>query len=197
MTLTWISVLAVLAACLPARGAEPVPHQLKPVPIQQVIVEDEFWSAKRRVWQETTIRDAFRKFENDRGGALNNFDKVRDGKLGGHAGPPWYDGLIYEMIRGSSDFLAAHPDRVAATANPRVIRYAGAPVKGKVGIVTGGGSDANVLEAGVWRALKPGGRFVAECGGAGCVATIVTALHAALGRRGIDAQHLAPEPEKL
>lgn len=109
MKLTWISVLAVLAACLPAYGSEPVPHQLKPVPIQQVIVEDEFWSAKRRVWQETTIRDAFRKFENDRGGALNNFDKVRDGKLGGHAGPPWYDGLIYEMIRGSSDFLAANP----------------------------------------------------------------------------------------
>ena len=26
------------------------------------------------------------------------------------AGPLWYDGLIYEMIRGSSDFLAAHPD---------------------------------------------------------------------------------------
>jgi dihydroxyacetone kinase len=37
-------------------------------------------------------------------------------------------------------FLLAHGDRVAATANPRVIRAAAAPVKGKVGIVTGGGS---------------------------------------------------------
>lgn len=51
---------------------------------------------------------------------------------------------------------------------------------------------ARAVIAGVWRALKPGGRFVAECGGAGCVATIVTALHAALGRRGIDAAAVNP-----
>ncbi|MBZ5515251.1 MAG: glycoside hydrolase family 127 protein [Acidobacteriia bacterium] len=73
-------------------------------------MDDEFWSPKRKVWREVTIRDCFQKFENDRGGALNNFDKVRDGLRGGHAGPPWYDGLIYEMIRGASDFLATQPD---------------------------------------------------------------------------------------
>jgi DUF1680 family protein len=73
-------------------------------------VDDEFWSPKRKVWKEVTIRDCFQKFEDDRGGALNNFDKVRDGVRGGHAGPPWYDGLIYEMIRGASDFLATQPD---------------------------------------------------------------------------------------
>lgn len=38
---------------------------------------------------------------------------------------------------------------------------------------------------GVRRALKPGGRFVAECGGHGCVDTIVRALTAALQRRGL------------
>ncbi len=73
-------------------------------------IEDSFWSPKRKVWQEVTIPDCFAKFESDRGGALNNFDRVRDGDSDGHAGPPWYDGLIYEMIRGSADFLAAHPD---------------------------------------------------------------------------------------
>ncbi len=41
--------------------------------------------------------------------------------------------------------------------------------------------------AGVRRALKPGGRFVAEMGGDGCVATIVAALTTALARRDIDA----------
>jgi DUF1680 family protein len=85
---------------------------LAPVPIQSVTVDDSFWSPKRKVWQDVTIPDCFDKFEKDRGGALNNFDRVRDGKSGGHAGPPWYDGLIYEMIRGSADFLAAHPDAV-------------------------------------------------------------------------------------
>ena len=45
---------------------------------------------------------------------------------------------------------------------------------------------------GVWRALKPGGRFVAELGGHGCVANIVAALNAALARRGIDGDSVNP-----
>ena len=51
---------------------------------------------------------------------------------------------------------------------------------------------ADDVIAGVWRALVPGGRFVAECGGAGCVATIAAALLAALARRGIDGTALNP-----
>jgi SAM-dependent methyltransferase len=45
---------------------------------------------------------------------------------------------------------------------------------------------------GVWRALKPGGRFVAEMGGAGNVATVRDALTAALARRGIAAAAVDP-----
>jgi len=41
--------------------------------------------------------------------------------------------------------------------------------------------------AGVWRALKPGGRFVGEFGGSGNVAAIVTAIETALARRGVTA----------
>jgi SAM-dependent methyltransferase len=39
--------------------------------------------------------------------------------------------------------------------------------------------------AGVYRALKPGGRFVGEFGGHGCVAAVVVALLAELERRGV------------
>ncbi len=46
--------------------------------------------------------------------------------------------------------------------------------------------------AGVWRALKPGGRFIAEMGGHGCVEKIVATLDAALSRRGIRADELNP-----
>jgi len=46
--------------------------------------------------------------------------------------------------------------------------------------------------AGVHRALKPQGRFVAECGGHGCVDKIKTALVAALNRRGIDGEAASP-----
>lgn len=45
--------------------------------------------------------------------------------------------------------------------------------------------------AGVHRALKPGGRFVAEMGGLGNIAAIRTALQVLLGRYGIDAEEHA------
>jgi len=46
--------------------------------------------------------------------------------------------------------------------------------------------DPDSVIAGVWRALRPGGRFVAEMGGHGCVETIKRALIEALDRRGIN-----------
>lgn len=52
--------------------------------------------------------------------------------------------------------------------------------------------DPDKVIAGVWRALKPGGRFVAEFGGYGCVATIKNALVDALYRRGIDGEAASP-----
>jgi DUF1680 family protein len=100
--------IAILLGSLGASGiamAEPV---LKPVAIHQVKLTDEFWAPKTRVWREVTILDCFAKFEKD--GALANFDKIRDGTGGKHNGLPWFDGLIYEMICGSADFLTAHPD---------------------------------------------------------------------------------------
>lgn len=44
--------------------------------------------------------------------AFENFDLVASGArdIGRHAGPPWYDGLVYETIRGISDLLAQRPD---------------------------------------------------------------------------------------
>ena len=51
---------------------------------------------------------------------------------------------------------------------------------------------ADLVFAGVYRSLKPGGRFVAECGGHGCVHKIRTALVQALDRRGIDGEARVP-----
>jgi SAM-dependent methyltransferase len=46
--------------------------------------------------------------------------------------------------------------------------------------------------SGVWRALRPGGRFVGEMGGHGNVQQIMTALVAALDRRGLDGRDAVP-----
>jgi SAM-dependent methyltransferase len=51
---------------------------------------------------------------------------------------------------------------------------------------------ADAMIAGVFRALRPGGRFVAECGGAGCVDKVRTELVGALSRRGIDGETRVP-----
>lgn len=51
--------------------------------------------------------------------------------------------------------------------------------------------NADAVVAGVRRALKPGGRFVAEFGGHGNVAAIVTALRAVAARRGASADEAA------
>lgn len=51
---------------------------------------------------------------------------------------------------------------------------------------------ADEMIAGVHRALRPGGRFVAECGGYGCVDKIRRALVDALDRRGIDGASRVP-----
>ena len=51
---------------------------------------------------------------------------------------------------------------------------------------------ADPMIAGVYRSLKPGARFVAECGGHGCVQKIRAALVQALDRRGVDGEARVP-----
>jgi len=126
-TLLGTAAFLVLLAC-PASAQNPMPHRLTPVPIRQVIIQDDFWSPKLKVWREVTIPDCLAKFEKD--GALTNFDKIRDGAGGEHAGPPWYDGLIYEMIRGCADFLASERDpALEARLDGYVERIAAASAK--------------------------------------------------------------------
>jgi dihydroxyacetone kinase-like protein len=45
--------------------------------------------------------------------------------------------VVEDMLTG---WLKANEDTVVATENPRVVRYRRAPIEGKVGLVTGGGS---------------------------------------------------------
>lgn len=52
--------------------------------------------------------------------------------------------------------------------------------------------DPDAVIGGVWRALRPAGRFIGEMGGAGNVAQIIAALVAALDRRGIDGRKAVP-----
>jgi SAM-dependent methyltransferase len=52
--------------------------------------------------------------------------------------------------------------------------------------------DADRVIERIARSLRPGGRFVAEMGGRGCVKTLLTALIEELGRRGFDGHAANP-----
>ena len=108
-------------------------NALKPVPIQQVQIDDAFWLPKFKTWREVTIPDCFDKFEKD--GTLDNFDNVRDGK-DEHHGEPWFDGLLYEMITASSDFLVTKPDaKLEARLDGYIDRIAAAAAKDTNGYI--------------------------------------------------------------
>ena len=62
------SIFLTAQTCLTS-ASEARPQPLTDVPIQQVVVDDEFWSPKLKVWREVTIPDCFTKFENERDGA--------------------------------------------------------------------------------------------------------------------------------
>ena len=47
------------------------------------------------------------------------------------------DQVVEDALRG---YVAAHPDLLATSDNARVLRHAGAPPSGRVGVVSGGGS---------------------------------------------------------
>src|SRR5262245_35736895 len=95
---------AIVGTSLVRAGDAP----LAAAPISRVTIDDVFWSPRLKTWRLATIPDCLGKFERD--GAFDNFDRLRDGKRGVHPGPEWDDGLVYEMIRASSDFLAAKRD---------------------------------------------------------------------------------------
>lgn len=80
--------------------------------LENVKIEDDFFSPILERTACVTVPDILYKFEHDRGGAIDNFDRVRDGVIGEHAGPEWYDGLTYETITGISDLLVNHYDAV-------------------------------------------------------------------------------------
>ncbi len=88
----------------------------------QVKINDAFWSPKLQQWSTTTINDVLNKFEGlnkstqeeqQKNNAFKNFDDVASGQTNTdhHVGFPWFDGLVYETIRGASDFLSYMPNK--------------------------------------------------------------------------------------
>ncbi|RYU97543.1 glycoside hydrolase family 127 protein [Emticicia agri] len=90
--------------------------------VTNVKITDTFWKPKLDLWATTTANDVLDKFEaknlataeeREKNNVFKNFDDVAQGKKGTnhHAGLPWFDGLVYESIRGIGDLLKQHPNK--------------------------------------------------------------------------------------
>ena len=112
----------VAALMLASCGGGAGNGSLKLVDNKDVVVDDQFWSPRYMQWATVTASDVLNKFEGRNVAdkqeghmysVVENFDSVAAGKrdIGKHAGFPWFDGLIYESIRGISDLLALHPNQ--------------------------------------------------------------------------------------
>ncbi|MFT3785932.1 MAG: hypothetical protein QM770_07180 [Tepidisphaeraceae bacterium] len=109
---TWKLLLAVSSALITSgiAGEAMAASTLTPLPIQSVQIDDPFWSPKFETWRRVTIADCLDKFERD--GTLTNFDAVARGDLTAkHGGEPWFDGLLYEMIRACTTSWPRSPTR--------------------------------------------------------------------------------------
>src|SRR5947207_9860953 len=114
------------------------------------------------------------------------------------------DGVLTEKIVAAGTTVVAvdaGPDMVAAARarglDARVVDGQKLTFSGEFDAVFSNAAlhwmrDQQAVLAGVHRALKPGGRFVAEMGGHNNTAAIIVALSAVLARRGLDAHRLNP-----
>jgi dihydroxyacetone kinase-like protein len=92
------------------------------------------------------------------------------------------DLVVDDMLKG---FVAAHGHLVAATENPRVLRYKAAPIAGKVGVVTGGGSGHKPAFVGYLGRNLVDAVAVGEIFSSPGVRTFVDAFRAADGGAGV------------
>lgn len=77
--------------------------------VPNVKITDAFFAPFIEKIRNVTTPDVFKKFFDE--GAIENYERVARGDISGHVGPPWYHGLICEVIRGVSDLLAVKYDK--------------------------------------------------------------------------------------
>jgi trans-aconitate methyltransferase len=110
------------------------------------------------------------------------------------------DGFLTQRIAESGATVVgvdSSPQMIAAAkergVDARLVQGEALPFRGEFDAVFSNAalhwmSDHDAVLQGVYRALRPGGRFLAECGGEGNIAAIRVALLAILTARGIPAE---------
>lgn len=86
--------------------------------VQNVKINDKFWSPYLHMIRCKFLSETFDKLENNH--YFDGFTQVVEGIKGEHPYQPFSDGLVFETIRGASDFLAIEYD---AELDARLDKY--------------------------------------------------------------------------
>ncbi len=117
-----VSAMLMFSTSEAQQAGKQLDRDIQFVRIENVNITDSFWAPKLHQWATTTANDVLNKFEGRRFSGsgdqheniFESFDKVAQGKLATESDSnlpfPWFDGLIYETIRGISDFLILRSD---------------------------------------------------------------------------------------
>lgn len=106
--LALVFALAQLS-CTRNQDNEHGPYPINALDIRQLSLTDEFWMAKIRTIQDSTIAYSFQKCEEE--GRMDNFliaGGVMEGSTRGHM--PFDDTDLYKLIEGASNTLISSPD---------------------------------------------------------------------------------------
>jgi len=83
-------------------------YNVKPVPFNQVHVEDQFWTPRLEINRTVTIPYCFEKCEEtDR---ISNFEKAAGMKKGKHEGIYFNDSDVYKVMEGAAYSLQVYPE---------------------------------------------------------------------------------------
>lgn len=98
--------------------------RLRPVPLDRVRLEDDFWAPRRAIVRDVTLPAQFRLL--DETGRLDNFRKAA-GRLGGrHEGFYFNDSDVYKWLEATSWMLATDDDPALAKLVDQTIELVGA-----------------------------------------------------------------------
>ena len=101
----------------PAEGQVPEAragdYPIRPVPLRDVRVADEFWQPRLEVNRTVSLPHILR--ENERTGRVNNFAKAAGRMPGAFVGRRYNDTDVYKAIEAASYVLAARPDAALDT----------------------------------------------------------------------------------
>ncbi|UCE47882.1 MAG: glycoside hydrolase family 127 protein, partial [Phycisphaerales bacterium] len=115
-----LSVSTILSAAQDQEAELMRDYNVKPVPFNNVRVEDRFWTPRLETSRKVTIPYCFEKCEET--GRISNFEKAAGLTEGKHEGIYFNDSDVYKVMEGAAYSLRVHPETMMRLYLEKVIK---------------------------------------------------------------------------